>query len=87
MKKVIFALILLSCICIPAFADTTDEDNSEDMFQEYIHENSSIDDSKSTELYENQYVFEYYPYVSMRYTSRTLKDEDIVRQTKDKSHF
>lgn len=88
MKKAILTLMLsfLTIIASNVYAEDfneseyDDEEGITDMFKEYINDNSSIDDKKSIEMNENEYVFEYYPYLTVKYTSRTLKDEDIINK-------
>lgn len=76
MKKILFALTLFSFLMLSSSVFSYEEDtesyDSDDMFSEYI--NSNEDESKDIELTEDKYEFDYRDYVTVKYTSRTLKD-------------
>lgn len=86
MKKLTLLLSILSFLLIPIKSFSYGLNNNEeynyniteenDMFSEYIKENSSLDDNKSTEINQSEYTFEWYPYINIKYISKTIKDED-----------
>ncbi|HXK00691.1 MAG TPA: hypothetical protein VNF93_02255 [Buchnera sp. (in: enterobacteria)] len=71
------SILLIFIIPVKSIACYYDENcDVTDMFSEYIDQNSSSEDSKTTSIHEKEYIFEIYPYINIKYNSKELNDED-----------
>lgn len=86
MKKLIKLLLIFTCITfcnlslanglnnnVDINSDNDDESIISKYIDDYIKDNENRDDN-STKLFEKQYEFEFYPYLSIEYTSKEIDD-------------
>jgi hypothetical protein len=60
------------------FYDNNDSDDNVSIISKYIDDymkDGDYLDRNSTELYEKKYSFEFFPYLSLKYTSHELHDD------------